>query len=194
MTDAYYENERFEKLSFFGENLNSCKFIDCDFIGCTFESCKLTECYFWECRFDGCSVTDMDFENCETKFLQLKNSVFVGVNWALLQPTGTIGSAIDAISSCRLKYNTFAQMSLKRFDFSGCTLTGSTFAECDLSESRFQNSDLSDTEFYKCDLRKTDFRGADGYRIDVLSCALKAARFSYPQAMRLLDSLDIRIV
>lgn len=122
MTDAYYENERFEKLSFFGENFNDCKFIDCDFIGCTFESCKLTECYFWECRFDGCSVTDMDFENCETKFLQLKNSVFVGVNWALLQPTGTIGSTIDAISSCRLKYNTFAQMSLKRFDFPAARL------------------------------------------------------------------------
>lgn len=193
MTDAYYENERFENLAFIGENFESCKFTDCDFVSCTFESCKLSDCYFWECRFENCSVKDIDFENCEAKFLQLNASSFVGINWGLLQPVGTVGTAIDKITDCRLKYNTFSQMSLKRMDFSGCALAGSTFAECELTETSFRNADLTDTEFYKCDLRKADFRGARGYRIDSLSCPLKAARFSMPEVLQLLDSLEIKL-
>lgn len=192
MRDAYYEGERFEKLSFFGETFTDCKFVDCDFIGCTFESLKLTNCYFWECRFETCNASGLDFENCEVKFLELAESTFIGINWGLLAPTGTVGSALDRIKDCRLKYNTFSLMSFKRFDFSGCALSGSTFAECNLAEAVFKDCDLSDAEFYKCDLKKADFRGARGYRIDLLSCPMKGARFSYPEVMRLLDSLEIK--
>lgn len=148
---------------------------------------------FWECRFENCSIKNLDFENCEAKFLQLTASSLIGINWGLLQPVGTVGTAIDKITDCHLKYNTFSKMSLKRMDFSNCALSGSTFAECVLTETSFRNADLSDTEFYKCDLRKSDFRSARGYRIDCLSCPLKGARFSMPDVLQLLDSLEIKI-
>ena len=47
--------------------------------------------------------------------------------------------------------------------------------------------------FAGCDLRKADFRGARGYQVQLRSNLLKAARFSLPEALRLLEELEIRI-
>lgn len=67
------------------------------------------------------------------------------------------------------------------------------FAKANLSGSSFYGCDLSDTEFFQCDLRKSDFRQASGYKVDVLSCQVKGAKFSYPEAINLLHYLGISV-
>ena len=84
-------------------------------------------------------------------------------------------------------------MSLRRFDFSSCALLRSTFGECDLFESRFFGCRLEGTEFFKCDLRRADFREATGYEVDVLTSRMKGARFSFPEAVNLLHSLEVTV-
>lgn len=47
--------------------------------------------------------------------------------------------------------------------------------------------------FQNARLLEADFRGAEGYDLDVTSGLLKGARFSMPEAARLLNGLDIVI-
>lgn len=193
MFDKYFEGESFENLSLSEEILAGFEFVDCRFVNCSFENCKLVRCNFSECVFEKCTITDLKIEYSEVKFLEFNDCILIGINWSLLKSTGRFGSVLNKLSNCKLKYNTFSEMSFSKFSFSTSSITGSTFAECDLVGSSFAKCDLSDTEFIRCDVRKADFRGAMGYKIDVLSSKLKAARFSYPEVTNLLYSLGIKI-
>lgn len=84
-------------------------------------------------------------------------------------------------------------MAFPKFDFSGSSITDSTFAKADLSGGSFHGYDLTDTEFFPCDLRRSDFRQASGYKVDIMSCQVKGAKFSYPEAINLLHYLGILV-
>lgn len=84
-------------------------------------------------------------------------------------------------------------MTFIKFDFSGNSIQESVFEQCNLTESNFQGCRLEKTQFYKCDIRTADFRNAAGYMIDITSNNLTNARFSYPDVIHLLDSLQIKI-
>lgn len=190
---SYYENERFQNLRLTEETVSGKTFVDCDFIDCAFERCQVSRCVLTECRFTRCQILDPKCEYSQVKFLTLEDCGLSGVNWGLLLPTGGFGDPLDRLAGCRLKYCFFTGMDLRRFDFTGSELTGCMFAECNLAESRFSGCGLADTEFLRCSLNDGDFRGAVGYKVDVPSCTLKAARFSLPEAANLLYSLGIRL-
>ena len=168
-----YEEQTLEGLRFTGDEIRGVEFADCAFSGCTFESVRLTDCAFRSCRFEGCRVLTPQTERTELKHCEFANCQLVGVQWAELVSPGGIAAPIDSLKGCVLKYAAFAQMKLSRFDFSGCELL-----EC---------------LFDGCNLQKADFRGAAGYSIDLATNRLKAARFSFPEVVRLLDGLGIQI-
>ena len=178
MPAAYFENERFQDLRLMEETISGKTFVDCDFVGCTFERCQIERCVFTECRFTGCQINDPKCAYSQVKFLSLENCSLSGINWGLLLPTGGFGDPLDKLAACRLKYCFFTEMDLRRFD---------------LTEGNFQGCGLEDTEFLRCNLTGGDFRGATGYKVDVPSCTLKAARFALPEAANLLYSLGIRL-
>lgn len=45
----------------------------------------------------------------------------------------------------------------------------------------------------QCNMPKADFRGARGYAIDIKNNNLEGAKFSYPEVVSLLSSIDIII-
>lgn len=193
MPSKYYEGESFQGLTLSGEELSSLTLVDCDFTGCVFEGCKVTRCMFTECRFKDCRITDPKFDYTEAKFLTLESCQLTGVNWGLLVPGNGFGEPIDKLAGCRMKYNFFTEMDLRRFAFAGSALDNCTFADCKLTDSDFSDCRLGGTEFFRCDLNGADFRKASGYRIDVLTCPVKGARFSLPEAADLLYSLGIKL-
>ena len=193
MREQYFEGELFENISLSEEVIQGYEFVDCQFINCSFEKCKAVRCSFSECRFTSCSITDMGSEYSEVKFLELDKCVLMGINWSVWKPSGRFGTALSKVTDCKIKYNTFTGMSFPKFDFSGSSITGSMFAKVDLSGSSFHGCNLADTEFFQCDLRKADFREASGYKVDVLSCKVKDARFSYPEVVNLLHYLGIKM-
>ena len=193
MTGEYFENEKFENLSITDKCFNECEFVDCQFVNCSIQNCKISRCTFSECRFVKCSIDRLESKDSEVRFIELESCCFTGIDWGALLPAGRFSEPLTKIENCSLKYNTFSEMSLVNFVFTGSNIIGSLFAECKLSESCFNQCDLSRTEFYRCDLRKADFQGAKGYKIDVLNNQLKGAKFSYPEALNLLQCLDIVI-
>ena len=193
MNSNYYEGQSFQGLRLQEETFTGLQFVDCNFTHCSLDSCTLRHCDFSGCVFLRCRVSALKAETVQMKFGEFEECVLTGVNWSLLQPAGRFSEPISRMERCRLKYNSFSNLNLARFDFSGSELVETIFAECKLSESSFQGCGLQNTEFFKCDLRKADFREAVGYRIDVLNNEVKNARFSLPEAMRLLGPLGIQL-
>lgn len=189
----YYESEHFHGLNLTGEQLENLTLVDCDFTDCVFESCRLIRCTLTECRFVGCRVTDPKFDYSQAKFLALEDCRLTGVNWGLLMPANGFGEPIDTLTDCRMKYNFFTEIDLRKFLFAGSLLNGCTFADCNLTESSFSDCSLDGTEFFRCDLTAADFRNATGYKVDAPTCTLKRARFTLPEAANLLYSLGIKL-
>ena len=151
--------------------------------GDTFADCEWTDCTFVRCTFENCQLREAVFDNCD----------LLGVNWGDLVPSGRFAAPIAALRGCRLKYNTFTAMELDRFCFDESAITSSLFAECRLAGSDLSGCQLDETEFFKCDLRRADLRRAVGYRVDIMSCQLKGARFTHPQVLSLLEALEIEV-
>ena len=188
MRNQYFEGERFENISLSEEVIEGYEFVDCRFLNCSFEKCKVLQCSLSECRFESCSMTEISGQYSDARFLELDKCALVGIDWSAWKSSGRFGTAISRITDCKIKYNTFTEMAFPKFDFSG-----SMFAKANLSGSSFRGCDLADTEFFQCDLRKSDFRQASGYKVDVLSCQVKGAKFSYPEAINLLHYLGISV-
>lgn len=69
----------------------------------------------------------------------------------------------------------------------------SLFTDCDLSHSQFCGCHLTRTEFFRCDLTEVSFVEAEGYLVDLATCKLKKAVFSFPEVVNLLNGLGIII-
>lgn len=194
MEELYYESERFENLKFTGEDFKDCRFADCEFVRCTFEDCSLTGCSLTGCSFDHCMIAGLRAsEYSQLQYAEFRGCSLVGIHWHELLPSARFVDPVRSLQDCRMKYNTFSHMNLKKFRFTGNELTDSMFADCDLNESSFRTCRLDRTEFFKCDLRMADFRDALGYKIDITNCKVKGAVFSFPEVVNLLKVLEIKI-
>jgi uncharacterized protein YjbI with pentapeptide repeats len=127
----------------------------------------------------------------ETRFV---GSKAVGVNWALAAwPGYTVESPIR-FEDCVLNYSTFIGLTLHKIGFTGCTASDVDFSEADLTEADFANAVLTKSRFRQTNLTRANFVGATEYSIDITANTVTKARFSFPEAMALLYSVDICLV
>ncbi len=193
MQETYFEEKMITDQKLQKYTAERCKFIDCEFRNCSFEECSITGCTFVNCKFTNCTIISLT-----SRYSEVKNAVFqkcnlIGVHWNDLLPSGKYAHSIEQFENCQIKYNTFSEMNFIRFHFSGNSIQESVFEQCNLSESNFLNCRLDGTQIFESDLRKADFRGATGYLIDITSSKMKEARFSFPEAINLLNSLGVKI-
>ncbi|NLY47228.1 MAG: pentapeptide repeat-containing protein [Tissierella sp.] len=194
MRQRYYEAQEFEDLRFYGEVFENSRFVDCNFINCSFEDIKLINSQFIDCKFDKCLILNpKGEENSQIQSVDFMNCKLLGVNWKEVTSNDVFIDPINKIENSFLKYNTFFNMNLRKFDFSDNDIIESLFTECELGESKFKNCKLEKTEFLKSDLRKSDFRDAIGYEVDITSCKITGAKFSFPEAINLLNVLGVKI-
>lgn len=187
----YHEDERFDGHTFTSGELEGAEFVDCTFAGCSFTECEWDGTLFSGCSFADCRIAPSRISGTELSRCSFKQCALVGIDWAAVAPGNGYASPIAHLMSCQLKYNTFANMQLAAFGFSGSELMGCTFARCRLTEADFNGCVLEDTEFIDCNLEKADFRDATGWRISPAGNRLRNARFSLPEALALLDGLGI---
>ena len=122
---------------------------------------KLQEIIFKECKFVG-----TEFYRCE----KLNHVKFL---------------------KCILQTCNFTDLKLKGFSFKASKLKEVHFSNTDLSEADFSDTDLLGTIFHQCNLTKANFRDAKNYQIDFATNNLKKAKFTFPDVINLLKSLDI---
>jgi fluoroquinolone resistance protein len=183
--DSYYQ-EKFARLSFAEAKLESIRFEECEFDGCSLINCKLVKCKFLNCRFKDCVLSAINPQESSYNEVHFSNSKVIGCDWTKTR----LVEDLD-FTDCQINYSNFKLMKLPGLKLLNCEAKEADFIETDLSRGVFKNTDFENSRFFKTNLTLADFRGARNYNIDVKNNILKKARFSLPEVLSLLNSLDI---
>ena len=189
--DAIYEDKTFDKLNYQDKLISDCTFTNCTFTHCNFCQTIFKNCRFEECTFDKCDLSMMKVKGSTFSHINIADCKAIGILWFDAKtPFARKPFTISFIDSF-ISYSSFYGMNLRKVKFSRCTAKEVDFSECDLTEATLHGADLEGTRFINCDLSGADLTDARNYYIDVQANKIKKAKFSMPEAMALLDSLDI---
>lgn len=183
-----YIKETFNKVTVSDENLISRIFEECQFDNCSFTNCKIDRCKFINCRFDSCilsAVTPINSRFQDPRFFRCK---LMGMDW-----TRTADLSEPDFVECQLDYSNFKLLKLPGIKMVNCEAKEVDFIETDLSKGDLRQTNFENSRFFKTNLSSADFRGAKNFSIDVKVNMLKKTRFSLPEALLLLNNLDIVI-
>ena len=181
-----YIEQRFIGLEMMGEEVTAVTFDTCYFQDCNFSETEFKRCSFRDCHFEDCDLSLASVEHCRFQRMQFKDSKLIGINWAKSGQMQWI-----AFHNCNLSYATFMELDLHKSVITGCLAKEATFAETNLTEANCTHTDFQDSRFIHTNLTKADFRGASNYFIPAHENTLKKTQFSLPEALSLLDGLDI---
>lgn len=181
-----YYREEFISISISGDSLHGVTFDEC-----SFSDCKLVECTFDKCAFIDCKLKESVLSTInpiDSRFLrpQFSTCKVMGFDWS---KTGKLQDL--SFVDCQIDYSNFSSLALPRTRVIRCSAKEVRFVEADLSDSIFTDSDLQGSTFFKTNLSRADLKGAKNYEIDVGNNVIKGARFSLPDVLSLLYSLDI---
>ena len=169
-----------------------------EFHGCVFANCSLVESILQQCRFVDCT-----FRDCDASLMQVPDTVFASVQFEDAKVMGVDWAQADwkairlgkplAFSHCNISHSTFMGLALEDIEIKDCLALNVDFRRTDLSGANMRGTDLSETLFSHTNLTEADLRGAQNYRIDPSQNTLTGAKFSLPEALALLYSLDITL-
>jgi fluoroquinolone resistance protein len=193
-TQKEYSEQTFKRLNYSGRQLSNRHFDNCVFSACTF-----TETAFNRCRFRTCT-----FKDCDLRLATVRGSAFInspfesskitGVNWTTTSwPKGGLFNPVQ-FADCDISYSVFTGLDLSHIQIVRCVAKGADFAEADLTEADCSYTDFTESRFLHTNLTEADFSHATNYTIMVGLNTLKKTKFSLPEAVRLLDGLDIILV
>lgn len=186
--EASYYREKFAKISLSGATIREKIFEECEFANSSFIDCKFEKTKFLNCKFVDCILSAVSPLNCrfyEVKFTQCK---VLGIDWTKAAQVSDL-----EFQSCQINYSNFRMLKLPKIKIVSCEAKEVDFIETDLSNADLSHTDFERSQFFKTNLTHADFQGAKNYLIDVKNNTLKKARFSLPEALALLNSLDIII-
>jgi uncharacterized protein YjbI with pentapeptide repeats len=163
-----------------------------DFSSCVFKKCDLTGG-----DLSGATFADCTFDHCNLSNTRIDKVSFQNVRFAGCK---LLGLAFTRINSLLISW-TFEDCHISFCDFTTLQMKGSQFLACEVKECDFMNANLADSSFTKCDLgltrfpganlEKANFTGAKNYYLDPMKTKLKGAKFSYPEALALLEGFGI---
>ena len=181
-----YIEQRFTGLEFMQQMVTAVTFDECIFQGCNFAETYFNRCAFRDCQFQDCDLSLINIENSSFQRSRFKDSKLIGINWAKIGRLQWI-----EFHACNLSYATFMELDLQKTVMTNCVAKEVTFAETNLTDANCSHTDFSNSRFVQTNLTRADFRGARNYFIPADQNTLKKTKFSLPEALALLDGLDI---
>lgn len=183
----YFDNIHFDAESFAAlKSEGSFEFVECHFNGVDFDRHNLGRMKFLDCHMSECNLSNQSAKSSTFRDVSFTKSKLIGMNWSEASTFSSI-----AFSECILDYSVFHSMNLKGIKFSACRMCEVDFYESELINADFSDCLLKGATFNKASLHGADFRGAREYYIDVRQTNVKKAKFSLPEALSLLSSLEI---
>jgi len=193
-TQTHYTDQVFKGINLEGAQLASSEFYDCTFIGCAFAGCVFLTCKFINCTFQRCDLSLVQVPGSIFSLIRFEESKLIGVDWTRGDWAATrLGDPIGFFT-CAISHSTFIGLRLRGIQIRDCTALDVDFREADLSQADFTGTDLSGSLFSNTNLTEADLSVARNYYITPGQNVLKQARFSLPEAMSLLYSLDIDLI
>jgi len=189
--DFQNSTKSFYQETFSNINVSNSNIVDKEFENCIFENCSFIESVFENCNFTDCIFTSCvlsAIKNISSSFseVQFKDSKVIGFDWAKAKSLRSL-----EFHNCQLTYSNFKLLKLHHLKIINCQATEINFSGSDLTDADFGGSDLEKTIFQNTNLTKTNFKRAINYSIDHKTNKLKKTIFSLPEAISLLDNLDI---
>ena len=185
-TKEYYYKETLTKQTILKETLKSIEFENCEFVGCSLVECKIQKCKFLECKFFDCILSATNLVESRFRDVKFSKSKVIGIDW-----TKTAELSDLAFNECQINFSNFSMLKIPETKIVHCEAKEVDFTETDLQKSDFQNTDFEKSRFFKTNLSYANLRGAINYNIDINNNIIKQARFSLPEALSLLSSLDV---
>ncbi len=136
-------------------------------------------------KCDLSNISPMNSEFFDVKFTGCKA---IGIDW-----TRALIFKDNSFTDCLVNYSNFRFRKMQGFVLKKCEAKEVDFIETELTGANFRHTDFENATFFKTNLTKADFTGAVNYGIDVTNNILKEARFSLPEALSLLNGMDIII-
>ena len=169
----------------------------------TFKNCTFNDCNLSDLILNNCSIENCHFINCDLSLIKLLQTNFretsfshcrmMGINWseADWDPHSLLSKKRVDFENCLLDHSLFIGLELTETRFVDCKARQMDFEGANLSHADFSETDLEGTHFKNCNLSKANFSSAVNYAIDAGLNKLNKTRFSLPEAISLLHSLDI---
>lgn len=164
------------------------EFEECVFSRINLTECKIEKCRFIDCKFENSVLSAIKPVNSAFTDVLFKDSKVIGFDWTLAQKTDS-----PAFLNCHISYSNFRFLKLPKMKLINCIAKEADFTESDLTQGDFTGTDFEGSRFFKTNLTKTNFQKAKNYFIDIRNNNIKKARFTYPEVIGLLKSLDITI-
>lgn len=192
-SQSEFTAQTYKKLAHTGAHFQHKEFTDCTFIKCAFSDSTFQDCTFRGCFFKDCEMNLVKIPGCTFADTRFENSRLVGVDWtdtSLAKNKLMLGKPIG-FTGCALNHSIFMWMNLKDATLTKCVARDADFSEADLTRANCTLTDFAGSRFWHTDLTGADFTGATNYTIAAHLNTLKKTKFSLPEAMSLLHSLDI---
>ena len=189
--EGEYRAQNFDQLAIQDEEIAYKDFDECRFQGCSFQETQFRGCRFLNCSFKNCDFQLISVNDCTFMNAAFEDSRVIGVNWIEASwPKRGLLTSLHFLR-CVLNHSTFMGLPLRKMTFQECVAKDVDFAEANLTGADCRNTDFSQSRFFHTNLTQADFSGARNYEIAAHLNTLKKTKFSLPDAMTLLYSLDI---
>ncbi len=188
-----FNTQTYKKLVYRGEYFKKKEFSACTFIKCGFSESTFEECAFRNCVFKDCELNLVKLPGCTFAETHFEHSQLIGVNWA---ETGLVDKKFNLVKpvdfdECVVNHSIFMWLNLTGARLAKCIAHDADFSEANLTRAVCTGTDFANSRFWHTDLTEADFTGAMNYTIAANLNTLKKTKFSLPEAMSLLHSLDI---
>ncbi|PHR25190.1 MAG: hypothetical protein COA36_14385 [Desulfotalea sp.] len=184
---SYYEDHTFQAEEIqTAPQIKCAEFCDCAFVDCKFPGISFFDCIFEGCSFDNCDLTSISIKHTSFRDVLFTETKLTGIHW----PDAALPLDVKFKQSI-LNYSNFIGVDLRSVDLVHCQLKEVDFTETNLTKADCRYSDFSGARFVKTNLSYTNLTHATGYSIHPAGNTLRKTRFSFPEAVSLLDNLDI---
>ncbi len=189
-----YNEVEFEKLELSEQIFEGYRFDGCKFVKCDFNKTSFLGCHFVDCEFSHCNLSLIKVNRSSFLSVEFSDSKIVGVNWGFAYwPQINLASPLH-FQRCDLSLSSFFELTLAEMTIEECKAHGVDFRGADLSHANFAFSDFLDSQFVHTKMVSADFTEAINYSIDLQLNDIKKAKFSFPEAISLLEVFEIEIV
>ncbi|MCP4423192.1 MAG: pentapeptide repeat-containing protein [Chloroflexi bacterium] len=190
---ARYDDQQFVDLNQRQTTIQSAEFHGCLFKNCQFNETAFQACVFNECDFEECDLSLARFPHTAFRETKFSRSKLVGVNWTEANWTqqGLLKKKFVDFHACTLDYAVFIGLKLEEAAMRQCSAKHAAFEDTDLTGADCVQTDFAASRFVRTNLSKADFTGATNYDINAQLNTLHKTKFSLPEAVSLLRSLDI---
>ncbi|WP_199100113.1 pentapeptide repeat-containing protein [Dyella sp. ASV21] len=192
-TDKHYDDATFEDMQANGGTLDGIRFRDCRFVRCQFSEATLAQCRFSDCEFRECNLSLAKLTGSGFDGSRFSDCKMVGIDWTRAYWPRVRTAKALAFHRCVLNDSSFFGLDLRECVLTECRAVDVDFTDANCEAADFQGSDLRDSVFARTRLVGANFLDAQSYRIDLFNNDIRRARFSLPEAVALLDGLDIEL-